>query len=510
MKNRKTKSGKTTRSLGLNIISTILAIGMNFFLAPYVVGKLGNEAYGFNSLSNNFSEYAALVTIALNYMGNRFIALHFHKKEMKEANGYYTSLFLGDSILALILTPVFWGFVFVLERVIYIPQELIWDVKLTFALTFATFIVTLLFTAFQAGAYVADRMDMYAYREMIYHIIKIFAIVMLYRYYIPHIYYISLGTLIATVVNGVLNYLMTKKLLPDLRIKREYFSFSKVKSLVSSGINFSFVSLGGVLSNGLDLLITNQFIDSYNMGILSVAKTITTALKNVGNSVVNVFYPGLMKEYAKGNIDGFVELEKRTMRITYAVMMVPMAGLTVFAKDFYRLWMSSYTEKEIELVTVLTWFILIGILGKVLVGCLPENCALANRLRFPTAMTLTQDVVSLITTLVLLECTDYGVYLVAIVSSIVNIIFHFIFSIPYTAYILERSVLTFYGTVFKGAGQYVILCTIFLVLKTWMKTYSWISFFYSILICGVLGYLLEFVLALNKIERKVILDKIRR
>jgi len=67
------------KQLAINMIASIVTfainLGISFFLAPFIINKLGRESYGFIGLINNFVSYASIVTIALNSMADRYITL---------------------------------------------------------------------------------------------------------------------------------------------------------------------------------------------------------------------------------------------------------------------------------------------------------------------------------------------------------------------------------------------------------------------------------------------------
>ncbi|MFG5857006.1 hypothetical protein LDB17_02205 [Dysgonomonas sp. Shenzhen-Wh21] len=77
------------KRLGINLVAQLFAfiVGfiINFFLAPFVIAKLGAEAYGFIGLANNFVSYTTLITIALNSMAARFITVSFHRGDTELA-----------------------------------------------------------------------------------------------------------------------------------------------------------------------------------------------------------------------------------------------------------------------------------------------------------------------------------------------------------------------------------------------------------------------------------------
>lgn len=425
------------------------------------------------------------------------------KKE--EARSFYSSLFLGDIILAAGLGIVLFLVVAFLEKIIVVPCELIKDVKITFFLTFLCFLLRVIETAFTAGAYVAQRMDLYAVRQIIYNVIRAAGILALYSIFEPKIFYISLATAAATIANIIMDYSLTKKLLPDLKIKVSSFKRSCITSLVSSGIWYSIISLGGIIANGLDLLITNQYVGSYYMGILAVSKTVTSAISKIRSSIVSVFNPSLMKSYAEGTVESLGTQVKKTMRVTSFILNVPLACLAVYARVFYKVWLPEYTADEIQMVTVLT---ILGILAHVVnanAGCIGEICALVNKLKVATWANLTENVLSLGLTFCFLYQTKLGVYAVAGVSSIVSIIYFITFVFPYMAKLLDQKKKFFFPTLFRGLLDFFILIAVYSVISDKISVNNWLDFGILIFVSALIGYIVSFILCFKGDEKKQIL-----
>ena len=97
----------TNKQSMFNIIGAVTVVGINtlinFFLSPYIAKCLGIEANGYIALANNFVSYFSLITVALNSMAGRFILIELKNNNLSEANGYYTSVLVGDWILGIIL-----------------------------------------------------------------------------------------------------------------------------------------------------------------------------------------------------------------------------------------------------------------------------------------------------------------------------------------------------------------------------------------------------------------------
>ena len=107
MESSKNKQNKRTLfTLFTSMFAIVVTIATNFFLSPYIVETLGEEANGFTQLANNFVNYASLITVALNSMAGRFITLHYYKGNKEESNKFYSSVLIANlAIICFLIIP---------------------------------------------------------------------------------------------------------------------------------------------------------------------------------------------------------------------------------------------------------------------------------------------------------------------------------------------------------------------------------------------------------------------
>ena len=134
--NRQTYIGVLT---GLFAVLTQAVIG--FFLTPFIVRTMGEEANGFAQLANNFVLYASLLTVAFNSMGGRFLSVSYHRGEMEKAQRYYSSLLVCNVAIVLVLLPLAAYVVLRLDSLLAIDTAAVGDVKLLFLCVFLNFFV---------------------------------------------------------------------------------------------------------------------------------------------------------------------------------------------------------------------------------------------------------------------------------------------------------------------------------------------------------------------------------
>ena len=191
-----------TKQLAINMIFSVVAfvlnLGVGFFITPYITNKFGSDTYGFITLANDFSNYASLFSIALNSMASRYLMLEMARNNIKEAQKYYSSIMLANVVLSAILAiPSVICIVF-LERFLEIPVLIVAEQKLTFAITFASFLGNLAFSTYSNCYYLTNRLSIGSVRDAIYTIIRSAAILFLFLLAAPRISYVALGSLAAT------------------------------------------------------------------------------------------------------------------------------------------------------------------------------------------------------------------------------------------------------------------------------------------------------------------------
>ena len=155
-----------------NILSFIIQLGINFIVTPIIVLKVGDAAYGFVGLANNFVSYANIFTIVINSMASRFITVEYVKDKKDEANKYYSSVFFMNIIMSILIFVVTTIFIMNIDVLLNVPQELLGDVKITFVLSFINLILSLFNTIFNVAAFVSNRIDLSAIRNIAGNLIK--------------------------------------------------------------------------------------------------------------------------------------------------------------------------------------------------------------------------------------------------------------------------------------------------------------------------------------------------
>lgn len=511
----------TGKQMSVNLIASIVSfavnIGINFFLSPFLVRELGTEAYGFIGLANNFVQYATIITAALNSVSGRFISVEYHRGNIERASKIFSSVFVADLFMAAVMLIASAGITAYIDVIINVPEELVSSVKMTFGLTFATYVVSVVTAIFTTAAFVKNRIDLNSVRDIISNLIKVALVVALFSFFPPKLYYLAVATLGSGIFLLLANISVKRKILPEVKVRIKNFEFKLVRMILAAGIWISFSQLCNALISGLDLLICNLTLGATMMGLLSIAKTVPISIGNLINTIANVFTPHYTILYAKNDIDGLVKEVKFTSKILSMILTVPMAAFIAFGGEFYTLWQPTKTAEEIQMIQILSILTCVMYLFTCHTQCLMMVYTVCNKLKAPVFVNLGIGLLS--TALVLLALNfgglgDYGVYAIAGISSVLMSIRALTFMPIYTARILKRKWTTFYGSIIRACISFAVVFVFFCIVESFVIINTWIKFIIVCLVAGVIGYIMCMPLMFSRGEfgkfKSVISKKFRK
>lgn len=490
------------------LITFIVQMFISFWLSPFVVGRLGEEAYGFINLANNFISYASLITVMINSMASRYISVEYNSGRKEEAKKYYSTVFIANCFLFFLIIIFSILLISRLEMIINISEHLVFQVKVSFLLSFINMGVSLLGTVYTSATFTTNKMHYNSIIQIISNVIKSILIFALFTIFPAKIYYFSSAVLIAGIVTLFGNYFVAKKLFNDFYIKINFFSFKKLVVLIKSGVWVLISNISNLLLSGLDLLFSNWFINSAIMGRLSLAKQIPYAFSSTLGIFSNIFSSSLTKAYISEGKDGLIDEVSSQLKILTVIFTVPYAGIIAFGNCFLTLWLNNanYTVIQLNEIYLLMIIVLFDIIISTYMYSIHSVFIALDKVKIYSVVLLIASLISVSVTLVLLKVTSLGVFAIAATSTVVLGFTHGVIVPALAAKLLNESVGLFWKNEIKSWFMLFIISIVFFIIVEIVTISNWIEFFTYIFIAGILGYILTWIIAFDKKERKDIIN----
>ena len=497
----------------INLIAQTMAFGINlcisFFLTPFIVEKIGVEANGFVSLANNFIEYAQIITVAINSMAGRFITISLHQQENNKANKYFTSVFICNLVMSIFLSIVSSVVIVFIKDIVNISPEILVDVKILWSFIFANFILSLFTSIYNVSTFVKNRLDLSALCNIKGYLIRIFVLLFCYLILDVHVWYIGLALFLMGIYNLIKNIYYSKKLTPELKIKKIFFDINSILELVKAGIWNTLTKLSSIFSSGLDLLITNIFISGTAMGIMSLSKTIPTVILSLFGTLSSIFAPGITISYAKKNNSHIKSLLNESIKILGIFASIPLSILICFGKEFYSLWAPTQDAILLYNLTLITCANLIF--------CLPLEplyniFTVTNKIKISSIALIIFSSLSIGTTFILLNFLTLNenmkMFIILGTSSFYNIIRVLTFLPIYSAKCLNFKLNSFYRVILINTLSVFLLVILGFSIKAFIVIDTWTKLIFVCIIVCILGLLVNSMIVLTKDDRNYFLNKI--
>lgn len=500
------KNKATLINMFAAVITVIIQMIISFWLSPFVVRKLGEEAYGFINLANNFVSYASLVSVAVNSMASRFISVEYNSKKFEEAKSYFSTIFWANCVLYSIILFCSFVLIYHIESIVNISTSLIWQVKITFLLSFINMGTSLIGTVYTAAAFTTEKMHLNSVVQILSNITKGVLIFVLFSIFPAKIYLLSVATLVSGGVMLVGNYILTKKLFPGFDTSIHRFKFVKLLNLVKSGYWILISNISNLLLNGLDLLFSNLFISSVIMGRLSLSKQIPLALSNALGVFSSIFSSSMTKKFTLYGNESLIEETKSQQKVLTIFFTIPFAGVIVYGFDFLHLWLSDthFSFLQYLEIYILMIILLIDVVISTYMYSIHSIFIALDKVKVYSVVLLISSVISILLTFIFLKTTRLGVYAIAGTSTMVLGITHGIVIPARAAKLLKVSAWTFWKMEIKSWCTLFIACLIFIFMRNISYISNWGTFVTNVVISSLIGYISVFYITFSREERKML------
>ena len=495
--NRQTYIGVLT---GLFSVLTQAVVG--FFLTPFIVRTMGEEANGFAQLANNFVMYASLLTLAFNSMGGRFLSVSYHRGQLEKARRYYTSLLVCNVGIVLLLLPLAAFVVLRLDTLLAIETAGVEDVKLLFLCVFLNFFANQFVALLSMSMYVRNRMFLQNVLQLARTLLNALILLCVFSFLDPHIYYVSATALLLTLLLWPVCLVIHRKLLPGFRFGAGRFSFASVGQLLRSGI-WNTVNQGGhMLMTGMDLLLANLFINPVSMGVLSVSKVMPNFIIHLATSLNGNLSPSVTIRWAQGDQQELLKELRRGMKLSSILVATPIMVLCGLGMEFYGLWTPSLDARSLTVLSFLACMSFVPMAGP---QTLYNIFTASNKLRVNSLSFLLTGLLNVaLVYVLLLSGSGNGIYVIAGVSAVLSMARNLVVTLPYTAHILHLKWYEFY----KDAGISTLCCAIAFGIvwagKTLIPVTGWGSLAFVAVLTAAVSVVAELFLILSSKERQAL------
>ncbi len=327
---------------------------ISFFMAPFIVHKLGNSSYGLWALMLQLTGYMGVVDVGLRSALVRFVSRLRAQNDQDGLNELMSStlqLYSGFALLCL-LGGSFLAF-FALPH-LHVPPALLLQARNTLLIASVILASDFVFATFQGSLAGLSRWDL---RNLISTGVLILraglTFAMLSRGH--GLVTLALVQLFASLIGHVFEVYFVRRLLPGLRFSWGHLQKKVLRPIFSHSAYSMLIGLGVGINYEVDSIVIAAFLPVQEITFYVIGFNLIKYLRDLINASSMIVAPLASHLDAQGRSHGVSQLLKRGSKYTLLLSYLGCAGLLCLGPDFIRLWMGDdYAARSGKVVIILT------------------------------------------------------------------------------------------------------------------------------------------------------------
>lgn len=434
--------------------------------------------------------YFSIASLALNSMMARFITIERERGNIGKAQAYFSSGFYANIIMAVFFLIPMGLFVYNIDAVLNVPENIVGDVRLLFFYVFFAMLIGLATTAYGVSVFAANRLDLRALGELVRGVLRITLFVLLFYFLEPSLYIIGLVSFLLSIYLFFYNRYLTRRLTPELTISLSHFDLLSIKTLLFSGGWNVVNAIGMSLLLGMTLILTNKFIGVSEGGEVAVATMLPTFVGSIITMIVSVLLPRLTQVYATDDKKRFCSELVFSQKLLSLLTTTPILLLFVFSDSFFKLWIpNSYTESVFQL----SWILLIPLFVHANMWTVYNFSIITNRLKQPSLALLIVGIICVICSVVYVSLGGRNVLVIPLITTVVSVLYY-LFYIP--LYVVGNSDITvtdIYSSILRTLFYIVPYMAFIRFFVYYWPVSSWMDLSLLFVPSGLIGLVFHFL-----------------
>ncbi len=415
------------KNVGSNYIATLIGMVLGLFLIPFLIQKLGREAFGLIVLVESTIALFEVSTIGIKMALSRYATFALAKGNTEEFQEYLST---GRGLLIVVAVPVLIASCFLglnFPTIFKVPSELVSESRVLFLLVALGFSITIPSIVFWSVLYAKQRFDLI--NTVLFSGLVLRAIGVFILYSILPDRYVSLVTygfvyLAMMLLQNQLIYYWQKRIMPDVHIRLSKFKLSQVFGILSFGFHTSVSRVSALLStNFMDLVINIYWGPAFN-AMYSVGSKFSTLMNRLFQDTTWTLTPSFTELVAQKD---FARLKKLLFVYTkfISILVVPLGLLLAWlAKPLIRVWLGEGFDLAATLLTILV-IPLITAIPLAVTGCI--NTAYGN-VKIPSRVAFLVAIGNVGMGVILGKYFGQGLIGIAIASAVASVIYYSLFA----------------------------------------------------------------------------------
>ena len=331
------RSTTILRNITSNWIGFAVNAVVTLALTPYVLSQLGAARYGIWILTSSVIGYYGLLDLGFRAGITQYLTRYLAIRDYDRASESLSSAMAVLSLLGLVMTVLSIGGAYVAPHLFTIPPGMVDEAFWCVLIVGICSAVQCLFSPYAAIFIAMQRFDLANLIGIGTRLLTAVGAVAALK--MGHgLIGVSVAFCGVNVIDYLIRWRVAGYLAPELEVKCNKVKFSRLREIaLFGGWNF-LSSVNYYVYNFVPNMLIGAFMPIAAVGHYALAMGLSRQVNSVLSPVAQVMCPAATELHVQDDLIGLKKLYHHGSRLMMLVMIPSVLGATIWAEDFYRLW----------------------------------------------------------------------------------------------------------------------------------------------------------------------------
>ena len=326
------------RNVFSNWLATAATMAVGFFLSPFLVHRLGNEAYGIWVLAISSIGYLGALDLGMRSSVLRFVGKGRTTGDHEGASAALSAALWVRLQISIVVLVVSGGLAYFFPILFKVPPDLAFDARVAVSIIGASLALTMSMGVFGGVISGLNRYDLQTVVTLVQMTVRVVGVVLVLRKGYG-IVAIAICEFIAGLVGNVMLVVIARKIYPELRVSFKTPDRAVLKSIWSYSFYAFLTTIAIQLVYQTDNLVVGTFVSASAVTFYAIGNSLCRYTDQFTGAMTMSFVPAASTFEAAGNTDKLQSLYRVGTRAMMALYLPILVTLLVRGRTFIGLWM---------------------------------------------------------------------------------------------------------------------------------------------------------------------------
>jgi len=322
-------------NMASSVFTQVFSLAVLIWLQPYLLKRISPEEYSLLPVVTSIMGFAPLISALFISGIGRFLVEAYAEGKAEEVTNIFSSIMPVIAIIGLIILVAGTGFSFRIDSFINVSREYRSDAMLMMLLLVGAFVINFWSMPFFAGFAIKQAFVLQNFISCLVELLRLSLLLFLILGLGAHVIWVVVAYFVSMLIGSAAKVFVSKKLVPQLKIKKNQIDFKRIKKIFSFGSWMFVGQIAEQIRKCAQPIMLNWWSTPLDVANFHLGSLFNRQLDNFLPLLLQPIQPVLIALHVKRDINQLKSLFFSVNKYLMWVLLLVMVPLFLFGEQLF-------------------------------------------------------------------------------------------------------------------------------------------------------------------------------